>query len=205
MPPVHMKGDGRKAKNPKKTLARLLSYLKPYRTTMIIVVICLLLSSLATALSSYSLEPLIDDYIKPLKGQANPDFGPLVTFLIGMAVIYIVGILSAFLSSFLMAKVGQGMQKQIRDEMFTHMQRLPIRYFDAHPTGDVMSRYTSDIDTLRPQLCASRGNRYGELTVIDVIYHKMSSLGGIFLLLYRFFKCLDIVKITKNKQYILCK
>ena len=96
MPPVRMKGDGRKAKNPKKTLARLLSYMKPYLGTMVIVIICLLVASLATALSSYSLEPLIDDYIKPLRGQTNPDFGPLITFLIGMASIYIIGIVSAF-------------------------------------------------------------------------------------------------------------
>ena len=173
MPPVHMKGDGRKAKNPKKTLARLLSYLKPYRTTMIIVVICLLLSSLATALSSYSLEPLIDDYIKPLRGQANPDFGPLVTFLIGMAVVYIIGILSAFLSSFLMAKVGQGMQKKIRDEMFTHMQRLPIRYFDAHPTGDVMSRYTSDIDTLRQMVTQALPNCISSIATMVSVFVLM--------------------------------
>ncbi|MBO5671084.1 MAG: ABC transporter ATP-binding protein, partial [Clostridia bacterium] len=144
-----MKGDGRKAKNPKKTLTRLLSYLKPYRGTLILVVICILLSSLATALSSYSLDPLINDYIKPLTGQENPDFVPLIRFLIIMAVIYVAGIISSFLYSFLMVRVGQGTQKQIRDDMFRHMQTLPIRYFDSHPAGDVMSRYTSDIDTLR--------------------------------------------------------
>ena len=173
MPPVRMKGDGRKAKNPKKTLARLLSYLKPYRTTMIIVVICLLLSSLATALSSYSLEPLIDDYIKPMAGQTDPDFGPLITFLIGMAVIYLIGIVSAFLSSFLMAQVGQGMQKKIRDDMFCHMQKLPIRYFDTHPAGDVMSRYTSDIDTLRQMITQALPNCVSSIATMVTVFILM--------------------------------
>ena len=173
MPPVRMKGDGRKAKNPKKTLARLLSYLKPYRTTMIIVVICLLLSSLATALSSYSLEPLIDDYIKPMAGQTDPDFGPLITFLIGMAIVYLLGIVSAFLSSFLMAQVGQGMQKKIRDDMFCHMQKLPIRYFDTHPAGDVMSRYTSDIDTLRQMITQALPNCVSSIATMVTVFILM--------------------------------
>ena len=96
MPPIRMKGDGRKAKNPKKTLARLLSYMKPYAGTMVLVILCLLIASLATALSSYSLEPLIDDYIKPMAGQENPNFAPLIKFLTGMAVIYLLGIISSF-------------------------------------------------------------------------------------------------------------
>ena len=87
MPPMHMKGDGRKAKDPKKTMLRLLSYLKPYKATMILVVVCILIGSLATALSSYSLEPLINDYIQPLVGQANPTYTKLVGFLVVMAAI----------------------------------------------------------------------------------------------------------------------
>ena len=173
MPPVQMKGDGRKAKNPKKTLARLFSYMKPYTGTMILVVICILLSSLATALSSYSLEPLIEDYIRPLQGQIDPNFAPLVTFLVGMAVIYILGIVSAFLYNFLMVRVGQGMQKKIRDEMFSHMQKLPIRYFDTHPTGDVMSRYTSDIDTLRQMITQALPNCISSVATMVTVFILM--------------------------------
>ena len=152
MPPMKMHGNGRMAKNPKKTLLRLLGYLKPYRKTLILVVICILLASLAQAASSKSLEYIIDDYIKPLIGQSSPDFTPLLKFLIVMAGIYLTGMVSAFLYNFLMVKVGQGTQKLIRDTMFRHMQKLPIRYFDTHPAGDVMSRYTSDIDTLRQMI-----------------------------------------------------
>ena len=152
MPPVHMRGDGRKAKNPKQTITRLLGYMKPYRKTLVIVVLCILLASFAQAASSKSLEYVIDDYIKPLLGQSSPDFAPLVRFLCVMAVIYLTGMVSAFAYNFLMVKVGQGTQKHIRDTMFRHMQRLPIRYFDTHPAGDVMSRYTGDIDTLRQMI-----------------------------------------------------
>ena len=197
MPPVRFSKDGRKAKNPKKTLARLLSYLKPYRTTMIIVVICLLLSSLATALSSYSLQPLIDDYISPLKGQVDPNFKPLIIFLIGMAIVYVVGIVSAFLSSFLMAKVGQGMQKKIRDEMFCHMQKLPIRYFDTHPTGDVMSRYTADIDTLRQMITQALPNCISSIATIVTVFALMLKASPI-LTAVVLVTAFGIVYITKN-------
>ena len=173
MPPIRMKGDGRKAKNPKKTLARLLSYLKPYRGTMILVVICILLSSLATALSSYSLDPLINNYIKPLVEEVNPDFAPLVGFLVIMGVIYALGIVSAFLYNYLMVRVGQGMQKTIRDEMFRHMQRLPIRYFDTHTAGDVMSRYTSDIDTLRQMITQALPNCISSIATLVSVFTMM--------------------------------
>ena len=173
MPPVRMKGDGRKAKDPKKTLSRLFGYMKPYRGTMILVVICILLSSLATALSSYSLDPLINDYIQPLTGSADPDFAPLIRFLVMMAVIYLVGIISSFLYNYLMVKVGQGTQKKIRDDMFRHMQTLPIRYFDTHPAGDIMSRYTSDIDTLRQMISQAIPNCISSLATMITVFALM--------------------------------
>ena len=173
MPPVHMKGDGRKAKNPKKTLFRLLSYMKPHWATMTVVVICILLSSLATALSSYSLDPLINDYIKPMAGSADPDFGPLVRFLITMGLIYLVGIISTFLYNFLMVRVGQSIQKEIRDNMFTHMQKLPIRYFDSRPAGDIMSRYTSDIDTLRQMITQALPNCISSIATMVAVLTLM--------------------------------
>ena len=173
MPPVRMKGDGRKAKNPKKTLSRLFQYMKPYQGTMILVVICILLASLASALSSYSLEPLINNYITPLAGQTDPDYLPLVRFLLGMAVVYAVGILSSFLYNFLMVRVGQGTQKKIRDDMFSHMQKLPIRYFDTHPAGDVMSRYTADIDTLRQMITQAIPNCVSSLATMIAVFALM--------------------------------
>ena len=174
MPPhPPMKGGPRKAKDPKKTIARLLSYLKKYRTTMIIVVLCIVLSAGAMALSAASLGTLVDDYITPLLSQAEPDFGPLLKFLCVMAFIYVVGIASSFLYNYLMVEVGQGTQKVIRDEMFAHMQKLPIRYFDTHPTGDIMSRYTSDIDTLRMMLSQSIPQCISSIATLVLVFIAM--------------------------------
>ena len=197
MPPIRMKGDGRKAKDPKKTLLRLLSYMKPYRGTMILVVVCILLGSLATALSSYSLEPLIEDYIKPLTGQEKPDFMPLVRFLIGMGVIYLLGIVSSFLYNYLMVRVGQGTQKTIRDDMFRHMQKLPIRYFDSHPAGDVMSRYTADIDTLRQMITQALPNCISSVATIVTVFALMIKASPI-LTLVVVITAFGIVYITKS-------
>ena len=155
MPPVKKRGDGRKAKNPKKTLTRLLGYMGKYRGTLIVVALCVVFSAVAQAASSASLGTLVDDYITPMLSQTAPDFGPLIRFLAMMACVYLIGMVSSFLYNFLMVRVSQGTQKTIRDAMFTHMQRLPIRYFDTHPAGDIMSRYTSDIDTLRQMISQS--------------------------------------------------
>ena len=103
MPPIKMKGDGRKAKDPKKTILRLLSYLKQYTPALIIVVICILVSSVAQAASSASLGTLVDDHIKPLLGQTAPSYAGLIKFLCIMAGLYLLGIVSAFLYNFLMA------------------------------------------------------------------------------------------------------
>ena len=175
MPPVKMRGDGRKAKSPKQTFLRLLSYLGKYKVTMVIVVLCIILTALAQALSSSSLGTLVDDYVKPLLAQQTPDFGPLIRFLGLMAGIYLVGIVSSFLYNFLMVKVGQGTQKDIRDALFSHMQRLPIRYFDTHSAGDLMSRYTSDIDTLRQMISQSIPQTVSSVITLAVAFIAMLS------------------------------
>ena len=197
MPPIRMKGDGRKAKDPKKTLLRLLGYMKPYRGTMVLVVLCILIGSLATALSSYSLDPLINNYIAPLTGQETPDFMPLIRFLIGMGIVYVLGIVSSFLYNYLMVKVGQGTQKTIRDDMFRHMQRLPIRYFDTHPAGDVMSRYTADIDTLRQMITQALPNCISSIATLVTVFALMIKASPI-LTVVVVVTAFGIVYITKN-------
>ena len=149
---VKMRGDGRMAKNPKQTISRLLSYMARYKGTLAVVGVSVVFSAVAQAASSASLGALVDDYITPMLSQAVPDFVPLLRFLGMMACVYFVGLVSAFFCNYLMAKVSQGTQRSIRDQLFTHMQTLPIRYFDTHPAGDIMSRYTSDIDTLRQMI-----------------------------------------------------
>lgn len=173
MPPVKMRGDGRKAKDPKKTISRLLGYLGRYRRTLVVVVVCIVLSAVAQAASASSLGTLVDGYITPLLAQAQPDYQPLIRFLIMMAGIYLVGMTASFLYNFLMVRVGQGVQKSIRDEMFTHMQTLPIRFFDTHPAGDVMSRYTSDIDTLRQMLSQAIPQCISSVATLVVVFAAM--------------------------------
>ena len=173
MPPVKMRGDGRRAKNPKQTISRLLSYMSKYKKTMIVVILCILFSAIAQAASSASLGTLVDDYITPMLAQSDPQYGPLAKYLVFMACIYLVGMVSSFLYNFLMVRVGQGTQKTIRDEMFKHMQTLPIRYFDTHPAGDIMSRYTSDIDTLRQMISQSIPQCISSAVTMIVVFVAM--------------------------------
>ena len=152
MPPVRMRGDGRMAENPKQTLLRLLSYMKKYSATLVIVLAAIVMTSVAQTISSRSLGTLVDDYILPMVTSGSQDFGPMAGYLTKIAILLVVGAFCAFLYNYLMVGVSQGTQKAIRDEMFTKMQRLPLRYFDSNTAGNIMSCYTSDVDTLRQMI-----------------------------------------------------
>ena len=152
MPPVRMRGDGRMAKNPKKTLLRLLGYMRKYLPILVVVLVCIFLTSFAQTMASRSLGTLVDDYILPMVSSGSTDYSPMARFLLKIAGVFAVGIVSSFLYNYLMVGVSQGTQKAIRDEMFTKMQRLPLRYFDTNTAGNIMSCYTSDVDTLRQMI-----------------------------------------------------
>ena len=137
------------------TVKRLFGYFRGYRAKMIFVLVCIVLSTLAGVSSSLFLKSLIDDYIEPLIGQAAPNFTPLIWALCGMACLYLIGILSSLFYNRVMAEVTQGVLKNVRDDMFEHMQTLPVKYFDTHSHGDVMSYYTNDADALRMMLSQS--------------------------------------------------
>ena len=136
-------------------------------------IVCILLATGASVASNGSLNLLIEDYIKPMLSQDTPDFGPLIGFLGIMACIYLVGMTSNFLASYLMVPVGQGIQKNIRDSLFTKMQTLPIRYFDTHQVGDLMSRFTSDIDTLRQMITQAIPQCITSAVTIVVVFFAM--------------------------------
>lgn len=150
----HMKKPGLKSID-MITVKRLMSYLKKHKIKLILVILCIALSALASAGSSLFLGKLIDDYISPLLLMSVPDYSDLIRAIVFMAVIYMVGVVSGLLYNRLMAVVSQSVLKEIRDEMFEHMQMLPIRYFDTHTHGDVMSHYTNDTDTLRQMISQS--------------------------------------------------
>ncbi len=173
MPPVRMRGDGRKAKSPKKTLLRLLGYMKKYIPTLILVLLCIAVSAFAQTKGSENIGNLVDDYILPMVEQGSEDFAPLVTYLLGIAGIFVAGMAAAFLQQYLMVTVGQGTQKKIRDDMFTKMQKLPLRYFDSNTAGNIMSRYTSDIDTLRQMISQSIPQTASSIITVTVILIAM--------------------------------
>lgn len=152
---VPAKSEMSKMQFDKTALKRLFSYMKEYKRQLVFVVICILLSAVASAASSVFLQTLIDDYIVPLLGTTNPVFTGLLKALATIGIIYIIGVLSSFLYSRAMVTVAQGTLKKIRDDMFEKMQRLPIRVFDTRTHGDIMSLYTNDTDTLRQMIAQS--------------------------------------------------
>ena len=173
MPPVRMRGDGRKAKNPKKTLLRLLGYMKQYIPILLLVLVCIIVTAIAQTTGSESIGTLVDDYIKPMVESGSTDFTPIVKFLTKIACIFGAGLIAAFLNQFLMVTVSQGTQKRIRDELFTKMQKLPLRYFDSNTAGNIMSRYTSDIDTLRQMVSQSIPQCISSIVTLIVIFAAM--------------------------------
>ena len=173
MPPARMRGDGRMAKDPKKTLLRLLSYLKKHTFTLLLVLLCIFLTAFAQTKSSTALGKLVDDYILPMVAAGSTDFDPIFRFLLQLVVIFLMGMLGSFLQSWLMVGVAQGVQKTVRDEMFTKMQRLPLRYFDTNTAGNIMSRYTSDIDTLRQMVSQSIPQAISSIITLVVVFVAM--------------------------------
>lgn len=145
-----------KIKNPGKLFARLMGFIfKKYLPACIIVVICIFVSVLANVQGTMFTKNLIDDYIVPLLKTGTPDYGPLLAAMGKVAVFYGIGVISTFAYSKIMIYVSQGTIKNLRVELFSHMQDLPIRYFDSHAHGDIMSIYTNDIDTLRQLISQS--------------------------------------------------
>ncbi|WP_369297361.1 ABC transporter ATP-binding protein [uncultured Neglectibacter sp.] len=165
---------GKKAKNPLKTIQRILSYIRGMnRFRFIAVLVCIFISAIVSVIGSMFLQTLIDDYITPLLGDPNPVFTGLLKAIGIMGLIYLAGILSAFLQNWFMATVSQGVLKDIRDDMFTHMQTLPIRYFDTHTHGDTMSRYTNDTDTMRQLISQSVPQLFSSLITIVSVFVAM--------------------------------
>ena len=150
------RGPKPKIKNPGKLFARLMGFIfKKYLPACIIVVICIFVSVLANVQGTMFTKNLIDDYIVPLLKTGSPDYGPLLAAMGRVAIFYGIGVISTFAYSKIMIYVSQGTIKNLRVELFSHMQDLPIRYFDSHAHGDIMSIYTNDIDTLRQLISQS--------------------------------------------------
>ncbi len=172
------------SKNTLNTAKRLLKYvMETYKMRFLLVFVCILLSSIATISVSLSLKFLLDDFIIPLIGQKNPDFTELYQALGILGCIFIVGVISTFIYTRMMVYIGQGVLKKVRDDMFEHMQTLPIRYFDQRTNGSIMSLYTNDTDTLRQMISQSIPQALMSLFTIIVTFISMLILSPLLTIL----------------------
>ena len=163
-----------KGQNPLKTIKRLMKIvLKNYTPHCIVVLFCIFGSALVSVKGSLFTQTLIDEYILPLMGQSNPDFRPLGVAIMKLAVIFILGALMTYTYNRIMVNVSQGTMKKIRIDLFTHMESLPIKYFDTHAHGDIMSIYTNDIDTLRQMISQSMPQLVNSAATIVSVFVSM--------------------------------
>ncbi len=169
MPPMTMG-------NPIKTIKRLLKYFGAYKFRFIIVLFCIIFSAAAGVASSLFIQILIDNYITPLLVASKKDFSGLLMLIIIMGIVLFAGAIATLVYNRLMVTISQGIQKKIRDEMFSHMQTLPIKYFDTHTHGDLMSRYTNDTDTLRQMLSMSVPQMFSSTMTIIAVFFAMVAL-----------------------------
>ena len=170
-------GGGKGAANPLPVMKRVLAYmLKSYKFHFMAAVVCILGAALATQRGILFMQVLIDDYILPLAGTDHPRFGPLAAALLSLAGTYLLGILCSYGYNRIMVTVSQGTMRNLRVELFTHMESLPIKYFDTHAHGDIMSIYTNDVDTLRQLLSQSIPQVINSAVTIVIAFVSMMTL-----------------------------
>lgn len=181
---------------------RLFAYIGRYKSYLIIVVICILVSAIASVASSVFIQVLIDDYIVPILAMDSPVFTGLIKALCVIGVVYLIGIFATWLYNFLMVTIAQGTLKSIRDEMFSKMQSLPIGYFDTHTHGDIMSHYTNDTDTLRQMIAQSLAQLISSLFTIVAVFFCMlyQSVYLTLIVVVSIFLIMQIVKRVAGKS-----
>ncbi len=168
---------GPKIENPGKIFKRLMQYvMKQYGIHFVIVFACIIVNVLATVQGTLFQQTLIDEYITPMIGRQNPDFTNLLREIMKVGSIYLFGIVAVFAQNRIMMYVTQGVQKRLRDDMFAHMEKLPIKYFDTHTHGDIMSLYTNDIDTLRQMVSQSIPQIVSSAITIVTVFISMITL-----------------------------
>ena len=162
------------AKNKKATLLRLLKYvLSEYKVSFFVVVLCIIVTSVTTLVSTLFTRTLIDDYIVPLTQSAHPEYSGLAKALFTLAAVLLVGVICSYAYNRIMINVSQGTMLRMRKDMFAHMEKLPISYFDSHAHGDVMSRFTNDVDTLRQAVGSSLPSAFSSVITLAVTFTSM--------------------------------
>ncbi len=158
-------------------MKRVLQYLfKYYKGSMLVVIVCIIIAALADLKGLTFMKTLIDDYIEPMLTASNPDFGGLAQAILKLAALFGVGILSAYTFNRIMVNVGQGTLRNLRIELFHHMESLPIKYFDTHAHGDIMSVYTNDVDTLRQLISQSIPQVINSAVSIVTVFYGMVTM-----------------------------
>ena len=186
----------------KNTAKRLLSYIGAYKKTLVVVFICIILSALASVASAMFIEILIDDYITPILAMDHPVYTGLIKALCMVGVIYLIGVFSTWFYNYLMVGIAQGTLKTIRDEMFEKMQSLPIRYFDTHTHGDIMSCYTNDTDTLRQMIAQSLSQMISSICTVVSVFCCMlyQSIYLTLIVVVMLFFIMKLVKVIGGKS-----
>ena len=163
-----------KKPNQLKTVKRLLSYVtKNYKLQLFVVLVSIIISALVGVIGVQFIKYLIDDFITPLIGHKNPNYNSLLNIIILMGFVYLAGIICTYIYNRLMINISQGVLNRVRSEMFTHMQKLPIGYFDSHPHGEIMSTYTNDVDTLRQMLSQSIPQTFSAIVTMTAVLIAM--------------------------------
>lgn len=170
------RGAGMSMKFDMKVIKRILSYLKPYRGKLVLVILCTLVTSIASVASSLFLKTLIDGYILPLVEDKSIGFGGLAQALIIMGAFFLLGAFCSLFAQRIMASISQSVLKTVRDEMFSHMQKLPVKYFDTHTHGDVMSFYTNDADAMQQMLSQAIPSVVSSAITIIAVFCSMLAL-----------------------------
>ena len=166
-----------KVGNPMKILGRLMGLIfKKHKLQMILALICIVISVLANVQGTLFIQTLIDEYITPMIGTENPDFMPLLYAIVRVAVFYLIGALATYCQARIMVYVTQGTMRDLRCDLFSHMESLPIKYFDTHAHGDIMSVYTNDVDTLRQMISQSLTQVFQSVITIVAVLISMFSL-----------------------------
>lgn len=198
-----LKSVGRKPKDVRKTLGRILKYLLGYKFQLFIVVLAIIFSALAGILGTYFLKPLINDYIVPFIGKRNVDLTSFIRMLSIMGIVYILGAASTYAYNRIMVNISTGILKNVRTDLFNHLEDLPIRYFDTHTHGETMSRFTNDTDAIRDMLSQGVPQLISSTITVSGIFIMMIYLSPVltlFIILMLFVMLFAVKKISSKSS-----
>lgn len=200
MPPVRNKGFA-KPKDAKKTIGRILQYMGKFKALWILVFICVLISSGASVIGTYLIKPALNNYIIPLIGQQNPDFTGFAKLLIGVLCLFGVGVLASWCNSRLMIYISTNLLYNVRCDLFSRLEKLPIKYYDAHTHGELMSRFTNDTDALREMMSQTIPQLFSSIITVTAVFVMMLSLSPmltVIMLLTMFLITLSMAAVGKR-------